>query len=46
MTGRAPILLTLHAARAILGVAPGAGERELRAAIAEACAIGDSPDAA
>jgi len=36
MTGRAPLLLTLQAARAILGVAPGAGERELRAAYREA----------
>jgi curved DNA-binding protein len=36
MTARAPSVLSLQAARAILGVAPGADERELRAAYREA----------
>lgn len=36
MTARAPSILSLQAARAILGVAPGADERELRAAYREA----------
>ncbi|MGR4864554.1 DnaJ domain-containing protein [Caulobacter sp. LARHSG274] len=36
MTARASSLLSLQAARAILGVAPGADERELRAAYREA----------
>ena len=36
MTARAPSVLSLQAARAILGVAPGADERELRSAYREA----------
>jgi curved DNA-binding protein len=36
MTGRASSQLSISSARAILGVAPGADERELRAAYREA----------